>query len=132
MSMTDPIADFLTRIRNANSAQHKEVDIPASKMKVEMARVLKEEGYIENYDVVESNVQGTIRVYLKYSPSNERIITKLIRVSKPGKREYTGTDNIPRVLGGLGIAILSTPKGILTDRQAKREHVGGEILCYVW
>ncbi len=132
MSMTDPIADFLTRIRNANSALHKEVEIPASKIKLEMARVLKEEGYIDNYEIVDSGKYPSIRVTLKYTPANERVIIDLSRISKPGRRYYTNSKKLPKVMGGLGIAILSTPKGILTDRQAQRENVGGEVLCYVW
>jgi len=132
MSMTDPIADFLTRIRNANRALHKEVEIPASKIKLDMARVLKEEGYIENYEIVDSGKYPVIRVTLKYTPGNERVISDLSRISKPGRRYYTDSKNLPKVMGGLGIAVLSTPKGILTDRQAQRENVGGEVLCYVW
>jgi small subunit ribosomal protein S8 len=132
MTMTDPIADFITRIRNASSAMHKTVEIPKSKMKVEIARVLKEEGYIENYEVLESGVQGLIRITLKYTKDNERVITRISRVSKPGRRQYTNLASVPRVLDGLGIAILTTSKGIITDRQAKKERVGGEVLCYVW
>lgn len=132
MTMTDPIADFLTRIRNAGSARLKTVEIPSSKIKQEMARVLKEEGYIKSFEVLEAAPQNIIRIVLKYTPSNQSVISKLERVSSPGKRQYTNSSHIPRVMGGLGIAILSTPKGILTDRQAKREHVGGEVLCYVW
>lgn len=132
MTMTDPIADFITRIRNANSAMHKQVEIPASKIKVEIARVLKEEGYIENYELVESGVQGIIRITLKYTSDNERVISHISRVSTPGRRKYTNVKGVPRVMGGLGIAILTTAKGIITDRQAKREQTGGEVLCYVW
>jgi len=132
MTMTDPIADLLTRIRNASSALHKDVEIPATKIKTEIARVLKEEGYVENSEIIESKPQDILKVYLKYTSDNKPVITNLSRVSKPGLRRYSSTKTIPQVMGGLGIAVLSTPKGILTDRQAKRENVGGEILCYVW
>lgn len=132
MTMTDPISDFLTRIRNASRAQHTTVEMPASRIKVEMARVLKDEGYIEKYEVIEQAIQNVLSISLKYTPQNKSVISDLSRISKPGRRSYTGLKDVPRVMGGLGIAILSTPKGILTDRQARREHVGGEILCYVW
>ncbi len=132
MSMTDPIADLLTRIRNANTANHEKVDIPASKMKQEVIRLIKEEGFIRNYKLLEEQDRGLIRVFLKYGPNRERVINSLERISKPGKRVYTSADQIPRVLGGLGVAILSTSHGIMTDRQARRARVGGEVLCYIW
>lgn len=134
MSMTDPIADYLTRIRNATRIRHSKVDIPASNIIKEMTRILMEEGYIRNFTIVD-NVkykQGIVRVYLKYNEERKSAITGLKRVSRPGYRQYTKVDNIPRVLNGLGIAILSTPKGILTDRHARRERVGGEVLCHIW
>jgi len=132
MVTTDPIADLITRIRNANRANHEKVDIPASKMKAEVVRLIKEEGFIRNYKVLEDRRQGVIRVFLKYGPNRERIINEVERVSKPGRRVYTTADRIPRVLGGLGVAILSTSQGIMTDRQARRAQVGGEVLCYIW
>ena len=132
MTMTDPIADFLTRIRNATRAQHKTVEIPASRILVSMAGVLKEEGYIEAYEVIENPVQNILSISLKYTSKNKSVISDLSRISTPGRRHYTGIKEIPRVMGGLGIAIMSTPKGILTDRQARYAHVGGEVLCYVW
>lgn len=132
MTMTDPIADLLTRIRNASSALHKNVKIPASKIKNEIVRVLKEEGYIENSEIIKAEPQDVLKVYLKYTPENKPVIINLSRISKPGLRKYSSSKSVPQVMGGLGIAILSTPKGILTDRQAKRENIGGEVLCYVW
>lgn len=132
MMTTDPIADLITRIRNANRANHEKVDIPSSKMKQEVVRLIKEEGFIRNFKVLEDRRQGVIRVFLKYGPNRERIINELERISKPGRRIYTPADQIPRVLGGLGVAILSTSRGIMTDRQARRAHVGGEVLCYIW
>jgi small subunit ribosomal protein S8 len=129
---TDPIADFLTRIRNANTAGHDEVRIPSSKLKVEMAKILQSEGYIRGYQLIDDKKQGILRVLLKYGDGKERIISGLKRVSKPGRRIYVGKDSIPRVLGGLGIAILSTPRGIVTDRRARRLGIGGEVLCEVW
>ncbi|MCD6459113.1 30S ribosomal protein S8 [bacterium] len=132
MTMTDPIADLLTRIRNASSALHKNVEIPASKIKNEIVRVLKEEGYIENSEIIKAEPQDVLKVYLKYTPENKPVIINLSRISKPGLRKYSSSKSVPQVMGGLGIAILSTPKGILTDRQAKRENIGGEVLCYVW
>ena len=130
--MTDPIADMLTRIRNANRANHEKVDVPLSKLKQEMARLIKEEGFIRNYKLVEDKRQGTIRIFLRYGPNRERVINNMERISKPGYRVYTPADRIPRVLGGLGIAILSTSRGIMTDRQARRARVGGEVLCFIW
>jgi len=132
MSMTDSIADLLTRIRNANRANHEKVDVPFSRMKQEIVRLIKDEGFIKNYRFIEDRRQGTIRVFMKYGPNRERVIKDLKRVSRPGCRVYTSADEIPRVLGGLGVAILSTSKGIMTDRQARRAHVGGEVLCYIW
>lgn len=132
MSLTDPVADFLTRIRNAIRARHQKVDVPASRLKLEMARILKEEGYISNFKPVEEEGRKLLRVYLKYSNSNEAVISNLERISRPGCRVYVGHDEIPRVLGGMGINILTTPRGVMTGRQARREGVGGEILCAVW
>lgn len=132
MSMTDPIADLLTRIRNANTAKHEWVDIPSSKMKLEMVKIMKEEGFIKDYKLSQDNKQGILRVYLRYSSREEPVIAGLRRISKPGRRIYVGSDEIPQVMGGVGIALLSTPRGILTDLKAKKEKVGGEVLCYVW
>jgi small subunit ribosomal protein S8 len=132
MSMTDPIADLLTRIRNGQMARHKTVDVPSSRMKVAIAKILKDEGYIENFKVVEDGRQGTLRVSLKYGSAGEKVITGLERVSRPGRRVYCGKDEIPRVLGGMGITILSTPKGVITGSACRRLGVGGEILCNVW
>jgi small subunit ribosomal protein S8 len=130
--MTDPVADFLTRVRNAIRAKQQKVDVPASKLKLEMARILKEEGYISNYKATEENGQKLLRVYLKYGNGNEAAISNLNRISKPGCRVYVGRTEIPRVLGGLGINILTTPKGVMTGRDARKNGVGGEILCEVW
>lgn len=131
MQITDPIADMLTRIRNANNAKHESVNIPASKLKLAIAKILFEEGYIKAYQFVEDGNQGTIKVTLKYQ-GKEKVITGLRRVSKPGLRMYVGADDLPKVLRGLGIAIVSTSKGVMTDKQARKEHVGGEVLAYVW
>lgn len=132
MTMTDPIADMLTRIRNANVVKHETVDVPASNMKKELARILLEEGFVRGYDVIEDGKQGIIRVQLKYGQAGERVISGLKRISKPGMRVYAANHDIPKVLNGLGISIISTSKGILTDRQARKENVGGEVICYVW
>jgi small subunit ribosomal protein S8 len=132
MNLTDPVADFLTRIRNSIRARHQKLDVPASKLKAEIARILKEEGYIANYKLAEEEGQKLLRVYLKYGPNNEAVIRDLKRVSRPGCRVYIGKDEIKRVQGGLGISIMTTPKGVMTGRQARREGVGGEILCEVW
>lgn len=132
MVMTDPIADMLTRIRNANHAKHEFVDIPASKIKKEIANILLEEGYIKGFDIIDDGKQGIIRVELKYQQNKERVITGIKRISKPGLRVFVGKEDTPRVLGGLGIAILSTSKGILTDKKARTQGVGGEVICYVW
>ena len=130
--MTDPIADMLTRVRNACQAGHRKVDIPSSKMKREIARILKERGFVHNYAYVDDNRQGYLRLYLKYSPEEESVIQGVQRVSRPGLRKYVGKDEIPRVLNGLGIAILSTSRGVVTDRDARQEGVGGEVICSVW
>ena len=132
MTMTDPIADMLTRIRNANVVKHETVDVPASNMKKEWARILLEEGFIRGYDVIEDGKQGIIRIQLKYGQTGERVISGLKRISKPGMRVYADKHEVPRVLNGLGISIISTSKGILTDKQARKENVGGEVICYVW
>jgi small subunit ribosomal protein S8 len=132
MSFTDPVADFLTRIRNAHSARHQKLDVPASKLKLEIARILKEEGYLSNFKVTDEAGKKTLRVYLKYGPNNEAAINCIERVSRPGCRVYVGRNEIGRVLGGLGINILTTPKGVMTGRQARKEGVGGEVLCQVY
>ena len=132
MQITDAIADMLTRIRNANSAKHETVDIPASNVKKAIAQILVDEGYIKSFTVIEDNKQGMIRVTLKYGVGKTRIISGLRRVSKPGLRIYAGCEELPRVMRGLGIAIISTPKGIMTDKKARKENVGGEVLAYVW
>ena len=132
MTMTDPIADMLTRIRNANVVKHETVDVPASNMKKELSRILLEEGFIRGYDVIEDGKQGVIRIQLKYGQTGERVISGLKRISKPGMRVYADKHEVPRVLNGLGISIISTSKGILTDKQARKENVGGEVICYVW
>ena len=130
--MTDPIADMLTRIRNGNNAKHDTVDIPASNIKKELAQILVDEGFVKSFDIIEDGKQGIIRMELKYGQNNEKVISGIKRISKPGLRVYVKNDEIPRVLGGLGIAILSTSKGIKTDKDARREGVGGEVICYVW
>ena len=130
--MTDPIADMLTRIRNALVAKHEVVEVPASNMKKEIARLLLQEGYITSYDLVEEGVQGKIVITLKYGPNGEKVISGLKRVSKPGLRIYAGHDELPKVLGGLGIAIISTSKGVMTDKEARKNNHGGEVLAYVW
>ena len=132
MNLTDPVADFLTRIRNSIRARHQKLDVPASKLKAEIARILKDEGYIANFKATDENGQRVLRVYLKYGANNEAAIRDLQRVSRPGCRVYVGRDEIRRVQGGLGISILTTPKGVMTGRQARREGVGGEVLCEVW
>ena len=133
MQITDPIADMLTRIRNANSAKHDTVDVPASNMKKSIAQILLDEGYIKNYQLIDDGTQGIIRITLKYAqPNKEKVITGLRRVSKPGLRVYAGADEMPRVIKGLGIAIVSTSKGVMTDKAARAAHVGGEVLAFVW
>ena len=129
---SDPIADMLTRVRNAIRARHPKVDVPASNLKTEIARILKEEGYIANYKVAEEGVKKVIKIYLKYATDNSPVISGIERVSRPGCRSYSGMNDIPRVQGGLGISILTTPRGVMTGRNARREGVGGEILCSVW
>jgi small subunit ribosomal protein S8 len=132
MTMSDPIADMLTRIRNANTVFHETVDVPTSKIKKELGRILVEEGFVKDCDLVDDGKGGTIRISLKYGANKERVISGLRRISKPGLRVYAGKDELPRVLGGLGIAIISTSKGIMTDKKARKEGLGGEVLCYVW
>lgn len=135
MQITDPIADMLTRIRNANSVQHDKVDIPASRMKKAIAQILKSEGFVKDFDVIkkdESDVQGTIRVVLKYGANQEKVITGLKRISKPGLKVYVKSEQLPKVLGGLGIALISTSQGVMTDKQARKANLGGEVLAYVW
>ena len=133
MTMSDPIADMLTRIRNANTAKHDTVDVPSSKMKLAIAEILLNEGYIAKYDVIEEGAFKTIHITLKYgADKNEKIITGLKRISKPGLRVYAGSQEIPKVLGGLGVAILSTNQGVITDKEARKLHVGGEVLAFVW
>jgi small subunit ribosomal protein S8 len=130
--MSDPLADMLTRIRNAGMVRHESVDVPMSNLKVGVVKVLRAEGYINDYQIIEDNKQGTLRIALKYGPNNERVISGIRRISKPGLRKYVKADDIPKVLSGLGISILSTSKGIITDREARRLCVGGEILCEAW
>lgn len=132
MSMTDPIADMLTRIRNANQALLEKVDIPASRFKVEVAKVLKAEGFIRAYKLIDDNKQGTLRIYLKFGPGNERVILGLRRVSRPGLRVYRKATRIPTVMSGMGVVILSTPQGLMTGKAARQRSLGGEVLCYVW
>ena len=130
--VTDTIADMLTRIRNANAMRYTEVKVPASKLKLELARILKEEGFITNYEVLEETAQGMILITLKYGPKKERVITGLKRISKPGLRVYAKKEEVPKVLNGLGIAIISTSKGIMTDKEARKQNLGGEVLAYIW
>ncbi len=132
MQITDPVADMLTRIRNANSAKHDTVDVPASNLKKAIAQILVDEGYIKEFQVKDDGTQGVIHITLKYLPGKEKVITGLRRVSKPGLRVYAGADELPRVLKGLGIAIISTSKGVMTDKRARASHVGGEVLAFVW
>lgn len=132
MVMTDPIADMLTRIRNANNAKHQNVDVPASNIKKSIVDILLEEGYVRGCDLIEDDKQGIIRIKLKYTSEKEKVISGIKRISKPGLRVYAKRNEIPKVLGGLGIAILSTSKGIMTDKNARKNNVGGEVICYVW
>ncbi|TLS35505.1 30S ribosomal protein S8 [Pseudalkalibacillus caeni] len=132
MVMTDPIADMLTRIRNANTVRHDSLEVPASKAKKHIAEILKREGFIRDFEYVEDNKQGILRLFLKYGQNNERVITGLKRISKPGLRVYAKANEVPRVLGGLGIAIVSTSNGIMTDKDARQQQVGGEVVAYVW
>jgi small subunit ribosomal protein S8 len=129
---SDPVADLLTRIRNASRAEHEKVDIPASKLKIRIVDVLKDEGFIKNYRVLDDTKQGTLRVYLKYGAGNEKMISGLVRVSTPGRRVYVPHDSIPSILGGMGVAVISTSRGVVTDREARKQKVGGEVLAYVW
>ncbi len=130
--MTDPIADMLTRIRNASKAKHEKVDIPSSKLKIEIAKILKDEGFVKNVKLVKDRRQGVIRIYLKYTDEESPVIQGLKRISRPGCRVYVGNVAIPRVMGGMGTAILSTPRGVQTGKQAKKDNVGGEVLCHIW
>ena len=132
MAMTDPIADFLTRIRNANMVKHESVEVPASKMKRDIAEILKNEGFVRDVEFIEDDKQGIIRVFLKYGKGNERVISGIRRISKPGLRSYVKADAVPKVLNGLGIAIISTSEGVITDKEARAKNVGGEVLAYVW
>ena len=132
MHITDPIADMLTRIRNATSAKHETVDVPASNMKKSIAQILLDEGYIKSFQLIDDGTQGVIRIALKYNAGKEKVLTGLRRVSKPGLRVYAGADELPRVLRGLGIAIISTSKGVMTDKAARAAHVGGEVLAFIW
>ncbi len=132
MTMTDPIADMLTRIRNANMVRHANVEVPASNMKKTIAQILSDEGFIKGYEVTEDEKQGTIKITMKYDENKDRVITGLKRISKPGLRVYAKRNEVPRVLGGLGIAIISTSRGIMSDKQARKEGLGGEVICYVW
>ncbi|MEN2769100.1 30S ribosomal protein S8 [Ornithinibacillus xuwenensis] len=132
MVMTDPIADMLTRIRNANMVKHEKLELPASKIKTDIADILKREGFVRDYEVIEDNKQGVLRLFLKYGANEERVITGIKRISKPGLRVYAKADEVPRVLNGLGIAIVSTSKGVLSDKEARAQAVGGEVLAYVW
>lgn len=132
MVMTDPIADFLTRVRNANMVNHEKVEVPASKVKKAIADIFKSEGYIKDCEFIDDGKQGIIRIYLKYGPNKEKVITGMKRISKPGLRVYCQKDEIPRVLGGLGTALISTSKGIMTDKEARKQGLGGEVICYVW
>ena len=132
MQITDPVADMLTRIRNANTAKHEKVDVPASNLKKAIAQILLDEGYIKAYEIVDDGTQGIIRITLKYLAGKEKVISGLRRVSKPGLRVYAGADELPKVLKGLGVAIISTSKGVMTDKKARANHVGGEVLAFVW
>ena len=132
MVMTDPVADFLTRIRNGNMVMHETVEVPSSKIKVGIASILRDEGYIKDYEYIEDGKQGIIRIYLKYGPNKEKVITGLKRISKPGLRVYVKKDEIPKVLGGLGTAVISTSKGLMTDKKARTAKLGGEVICYIW
>jgi small subunit ribosomal protein S8 len=132
MTTSDPVADMLTRIRNAQSARHPKVDVPSSKLKMEIARILKEEGFIANFKMADDGAKKSIRIYLKYTPANLPVISRIERVSRPGCRVYVGSKDVPRVLGGLGINILTTPRGVMTGSSARKENVGGELLCQIW
>ncbi len=132
MVMTDPVADFLTRIRNGNMVMHETVEVPGSKIKISIAQIMREEGYIKDFEYIEDGKQGIIRIFLKYGQDKKKVITGIKRISKPGLRVYVGKDEIPRVLGGLGTAVISTSKGLMTDKKARKEGLGGEVLCYIW
>lgn len=132
MVMTDPVADMLTRIRNANVVKHEKLELPASKLKAEVADILKREGYIRDYEVIEDNKQGVLRIFLKYGSNEQRVITGLKRISKPGRRIYVKANEVPRVLNGLGTAIVSTSKGVLSDKEARQQAIGGEVIAYIW
>jgi small subunit ribosomal protein S8 len=132
MAITDPIADMLTRIRNAHMARHEHVLVPASRLKLELAKILKAQGYIQKYDLVDDKRQGQLRLHLRYTPEGDPVIAGLRRISRPGMRVYVDAKSIPRVMGGLGVAVLSTSQGVFTDRQARRRRVGGEVLCHIW
>ena len=132
MNLTDPVADFLTRIRNSMRSRHQKLDVPASRLKTDIAKILKDEGYIANYKLTEEGTKKSIRIYLKYTPGNMPVISRIERVSRPGCRVYVGHTDIPRVLGGLGINVLTTPRGVMTGRHAHKEGVGGELLCQIW
>ncbi|NLV17823.1 MAG: 30S ribosomal protein S8 [Syntrophomonadaceae bacterium] len=132
MVTTDPIADFLTRVRNANMVSHPAVEIPGSKMKLAIATILKEEGYIKDFEFIADDRQGIIRVYLKYGPNKEKVITGIKRISKPGLRVYVNKDDVPKVLGGFGTAVISTSQGLVTDKKARKLGIGGEVVCYIW
>ncbi len=132
MTMSDPIADMLTRVRNANMVRHEKLELPASNIKTQIADILKREGFIRDYEVIKDDKQGVLRMFLKYGAADERVITGLKRISKPGLRVYAKADELPRVLNGLGIAVVSTSKGILTDKEAREQAIGGEVLAYVW
>lgn len=132
MAMTDPIADLLTRIRNGNMVMHETVEVPSSRIKMSISEILREEGYIKDYEYIEDGKQGIIRIYLKYGPNKEKVITGLKRISKPGLRVYVKKDEIPKVLGGLGTAVISTSKGLMTDKNARTAKLGGEVICYIW
>ena len=132
MTMTDPIADMLTRIRNANTVGHDTGDVPASKMKKSIAEILADEGYIKGFDVIDDNKQGTIRIEMKYGAGKERVISGIKKISKPGLKVYAKAEDVPKVLGGLGVAIISTSKGVISDKEARKLGVGGEVICYVW
>ncbi|ARI75385.1 30S ribosomal protein S8 [Halobacillus mangrovi] len=132
MTMTDPIADMLTRIRNANMVRHEKLELPASNVKKEIADILKREGFVRDYEFVEDNKQGVLRIFLKYGQNNERVITGVKRISKPGLRVYAKAEELPKVLNGLGVAVVSTSKGVLTDKEAREQAIGGEVLAYIW
>ncbi|WP_353893444.1 30S ribosomal protein S8 [Proteinivorax hydrogeniformans] len=132
MTMTDPIADMLTRVRNANMALHNTLEVPGSNMKRNLAQILKECGFIKDFEWIEDGKQGVIKIHLKYGPDRQRVITGLKKISKPGLRVYASQDELPKVLGGLGVAVISTSKGLMTDKEARKQNVGGEVVCYIW